>query len=137
MLVITNMHNHTCYHTSIIIFPTTSQTNISWLLRLQHQQLFLKLLDTSTRLFRICRFYVCLFRIYLFIFTHCTHSIMLILMQFQLFDQISSSMSFFDVKFMCYYIKLSYQNTACHMYIPVYNVCLVHGFGKTNNIANL
>lgn len=141
MLIITNMRHYTCHYTSVIIFSTISKTNISWLFTLQHQQLFLKLLDVSTRLFCICLFYAwffyaSLFHNCLFIFTYSTYFVILMMMQFHLLKQVSSLIFFLNVKPIYYYMELSCQDTTCHLFAPVYDVCLVDRISKADDIAN-
>lgn len=80
----------------IIIFPTISPIYI-----LQQWQLILKLSDVSSCPFHIYHFHACLFfaslfHICLFIFIYCTHSIVLMLTQFCLHNQVSSPISFLN-----------------------------------------
>lgn len=136
------MHDHICHHTSVITFLTRLHTSINSLFISQYWQLFQKLLDINTCLFYICYFHVWLFylsffHIYLFIFIYFTHSIMLMLIQLYLHDQIFFSISFLNVKLLCHLIALSYQDTTCYFFAPICNICLVDGINKVDDRANL
>lgn len=113
-----SVYNYTCYH---ILTSHSQQHNISstsWLLTLQHLQHFLKLLDANICLFCISHFYTCLFYVslfylflfhfYLFIFAGFTYSVILILMQFCLYNPILSPMLFLHIQSTCYCIELNY-----------------------------